>query len=184
MIFRKFSADMKVRWHWGCLAVLFLMVPTTVPENAISETSELNPNQESTKDQLDIRENVVFTDNEPEDVSKASVIHQKESKKVKKMVPKGVKQPKNEEKSKRKKSKKTKKQTEESEREHSRQKRMIWITDDGRLALPPGTVLMITPSLGLPFVRYPPDGFLANISVSLPVTSKKPVYSTKLRNLF
>lgn len=27
---------------------------------------------------------------------------------------------------------------------HSRKKRLIWITDDGRLALPPGTVLSIT----------------------------------------
>lgn len=57
-----------------------------------------------------------------------------------------------------------------SNKPHSRQKRLIWITDDGRLALPPGTSLTITPSLALPFVRYPPDGFFSNISVSLPVT--------------
>uniref|UniRef100_A0A336LW18 CSON005846 protein n=1 Tax=Culicoides sonorensis TaxID=179676 RepID=A0A336LW18_CULSO len=58
----------------------------------------------------------------------------------------------------------------ESNKAHSRQKRLIWVTDDGRLALPPGTSLTITPSLALPFVRYPPDGFFSNISVSLPVT--------------
>lgn len=55
---------------------------------------------------------------------------------------------------------------------HSRQKRLLWITTDGRLALPPGTHLTITPSLSLPFVRYPPDGFLSNMSISLPFTSK------------
>jgi hypothetical protein len=54
---------------------------------------------------------------------------------------------------------------------HSRQKRILWITNDGRLALPPGTALVITPSLSMPFVRYPPDGFLSNMSISLPFTS-------------
>ncbi|XP_063701611.1 uncharacterized protein LOC134831735 [Culicoides brevitarsis] len=58
----------------------------------------------------------------------------------------------------------------DSNKAHSRQKRLIWITDDGRLALPPGTALTITPSLTLPLVRYPPDGFFSNISLSLPVT--------------
>ncbi|CAH0381335.1 unnamed protein product [Bemisia tabaci] len=53
---------------------------------------------------------------------------------------------------------------------HSRQKRLLWITNDGRLALPPGTHLTITPSLSLPFVRYPPEGFLSNMSISLPFT--------------
>lgn len=55
---------------------------------------------------------------------------------------------------------------------HSRQKRILWVTADGRLALPPGTTLVITPSLSLPFVRYPPDGFFSNMTVSLPFTSK------------
>ncbi|XP_066995247.1 uncharacterized protein [Anabrus simplex] len=59
----------------------------------------------------------------------------------------------------------------ESENEpHSRQKRLLWVTNDGRLALPPGTALVITPSLTLPFVRYPPEGFLSNMSISLPFT--------------
>lgn len=60
----------------------------------------------------------------------------------------------------------------ESQRPHVRQKRLLWITTDGRLALPPGTHLTITPSLSLPFVRYPPDGFLSNMSISLPFSSK------------
>lgn len=61
--------------------------------------------------------------------------------------------------------------TKKSNEPHSRKKRLIWITDDGRLALPPGTVLSITPTLSLPLVRYPPDGFLSNITMSFPLTS-------------
>lgn len=54
----------------------------------------------------------------------------------------------------------------------SRQKRILWVTADGRLALPPGTTLVISPSLSLPFVRYPPDGFFSNLTISLPFTSE------------
>ncbi|XP_047343266.1 uncharacterized protein LOC124946529 isoform X1 [Vespa velutina] len=53
---------------------------------------------------------------------------------------------------------------------HHRQKRVLWITNDGRIALPPGTVMTITPTLALPFVRYPPYGFLSNMTISLPFT--------------
>lgn len=53
---------------------------------------------------------------------------------------------------------------------HSRKKRLIWITDDGRLALPPGTVLSITPTISLPLVRYPLEGFLSNMTMSFPLT--------------
>lgn len=53
---------------------------------------------------------------------------------------------------------------------HSRQKRLIWVTNDGRLALPPGTTLIIAPTLSMPLVRYPPDGFHSNISISVPLT--------------
>lgn len=60
----------------------------------------------------------------------------------------------------------------EKDKPHSRKKRLIWVTDDGRLALPPGTSLTIAPTIALPFVRYPPDGFFSNLSISLPVTSK------------
>lgn len=55
---------------------------------------------------------------------------------------------------------------------HHRQKRVLWITNDGRIALPPGTVMTITPTLALPFVRYPPYGFLSNMTISLPFTSE------------
>lgn len=55
---------------------------------------------------------------------------------------------------------------------HSRQKRLLWLTTDGRLALPPSTTLSINPTLSLPFVRQPPDGFSSSLSVSLPFTSK------------
>ncbi|XP_062550950.1 uncharacterized protein LOC134215870 [Armigeres subalbatus] len=67
-------------------------------------------------------------------------------------------------------TKTTRKLIDESEKPHSRKKRLIWITDDGRLALPPGTSLTIAPTIAMPFVRYPPTGFLSNISISLPVT--------------
>lgn len=60
----------------------------------------------------------------------------------------------------------------DKDKPHSRKKRLIWVTDDGRLALPPGTSLTIAPTIALPFVRYPPDGFFSNLSISLPVTSK------------
>lgn len=57
-----------------------------------------------------------------------------------------------------------------ADKPHSRKKRLIWITDDGRLALPPGTVLSITPTLSLPLVRYPLEGFLSNMTMSFPLT--------------
>lgn len=59
-----------------------------------------------------------------------------------------------------------------NEESKTRQKRVLWVTQDGRLALPPGTTMVITPSLSLPFVRYPPDGFFSNMTISLPFTSK------------
>ncbi|KAK0177972.1 hypothetical protein PV328_001965 [Microctonus aethiopoides] len=55
---------------------------------------------------------------------------------------------------------------------HHRQKRLFWITHDGRIALPPGTILVITPTLELPFVRYPLEGFFSNLTMSLPFTIK------------
>ncbi|KAL0279350.1 UNVERIFIED_CONTAM: hypothetical protein PYX00_000933 [Menopon gallinae] len=57
-----------------------------------------------------------------------------------------------------------------SNKPHSRQKRLLWLTTDGRLALPPSTTLAINPTLSLPFVRQPPDGFSSSLSVSLPFT--------------
>lgn len=55
-------------------------------------------------------------------------------------------------------SEEDKKTLTDANRPHSRQKRLIWVTDDGRLALPPGTSLIIAPTLTMPFVRYPPEG--------------------------
>jgi len=60
--------------------------------------------------------------------------------------------------------------TNDANKPHSRKKRLIWITDDGRLALPPGTVLTLTPTLSLPLVRYPLEGFLSNMTMSFPLT--------------
>lgn len=40
---------------------------------------------------------------------------------------------------------------------HIRKKRLIWITDDGRLALPPGTSLTFVPTIAMPLVRHPPE---------------------------
>ncbi|XP_011298641.1 uncharacterized protein [Fopius arisanus] len=59
---------------------------------------------------------------------------------------------------------------EKSKEPHHRQKRVLWLTNDGRIALPPGTVMTITPTIALPFVRYPPYGFLSNMTISLPFT--------------
>ncbi|KAH8406792.1 hypothetical protein KR222_003431 [Zaprionus bogoriensis] len=53
---------------------------------------------------------------------------------------------------------------------HIRKKRLIWITDDGRLALPPGTSLTFTPTIAMPLVRHPPEGFFSNLTISFPVT--------------
>lgn len=58
----------------------------------------------------------------------------------------------------------------------TRQKRILWVTQDGRLALPPGTTMVVTPSLSLPFVRYPPEGFFSNMTISLPFTSKLKIF--------
>ncbi|KAJ6641863.1 hypothetical protein Bhyg_06808 [Pseudolycoriella hygida] len=58
----------------------------------------------------------------------------------------------------------------ESTKVHSRKKRLIWVTDDGRLALPPGTVLSIAPTLSMPLIRYPVKGFLSNLTMSFPLT--------------
>lgn len=55
---------------------------------------------------------------------------------------------------------------------HIRKKRLIWITDDGRLALPPGTSLTFTPTIAMPLVRHPPEGFFSNLTISFPVTSE------------
>lgn len=51
----------------------------------------------------------------------------------------------------------------ESNQPHSRKKRLIWITDDGRLALPPGTVLSIT--YALHFYLHIPNIFIDDLLI-------------------
>ena len=55
---------------------------------------------------------------------------------------------------------------------HSRSKRFLYLTEEKRLVLPPGTQLVLTPTLALPFLRYPPDGLDANMTISTPFTSE------------
>ncbi|KAH8260593.1 hypothetical protein KR038_008240 [Drosophila bunnanda] len=61
-------------------------------------------------------------------------------------------------------------ESDSSDTPHIRKKRLIWITDDGRLALPPGTSLTFTPTIAMPLVRHPPEGFFSNLTISFPVT--------------
>jgi len=53
---------------------------------------------------------------------------------------------------------------------HHREKRFLFLTDEKRIVLPPGTQLVLTPTLALPFLRYPPDGLDANMTISTPFT--------------
>ena len=55
---------------------------------------------------------------------------------------------------------------------HHRSKRFLFMTDEKRIVLPPGTQLVLTPTLALPFLRYPPDGFDSNMTISTPFTSE------------
>ena len=59
-----------------------------------------------------------------------------------------------------------------SKQSHSRRKRLVWITDDGRLALPPGTALTNTPRISMPLVRHPREGFFSKVSSSFTLTSE------------
>lgn len=54
-----------------------------------------------------------------------------------------------------------------------REKRLIWLTEEKRLVLPPGTQLVLTPTLAMPLLRYPPTGIDANITISTPFTSER-----------
>jgi len=53
---------------------------------------------------------------------------------------------------------------------HHRTKRFLFMTDEKRIVMPPGTQLVLTPTLALPFLRYPPDGIDANMTISTPFT--------------
>ena len=46
------------------------------------------------------------------------------------------------------------------------------MTEEKRLVLPPGTQLVLTPTLAMPLIRYPPHGMDANLTISTPFTSK------------
>jgi len=53
---------------------------------------------------------------------------------------------------------------------HHREKRFLFMTDEKRIVMPPGSQLVLAPTLALPFLRYPPDGLDANMSISTPFT--------------
>jgi len=53
---------------------------------------------------------------------------------------------------------------------HHRAKRFLFLTEEKRLVMPPGSQLVLTPTLALPFMRYPPTGFDANMTISTPFT--------------
>ena len=55
-------------------------------------------------------------------------------------------------------------------RKNHRQKRFLWMTQEKRLVLPPGTQLVLTPTLAMPLLRYPPSGLDANLTISTPFT--------------
>ena len=62
------------------------------------------------------------------------------------------------------------------EDDKSRQKRFLWMTQEKRLVLPPGTQLVLTPTLAMPLLRYPPSGLDANLTISTPFTRKNTLF--------
>ncbi len=61
---------------------------------------------------------------------------------------------------------------------HHRDKRFIWMSHKKKLILPPGTQLVLTPTLAMPFIRHPPQGLDANLTIATPFTSKGLVCTT------
>lgn len=53
---------------------------------------------------------------------------------------------------------------------HHREKRFLFLTDEKRIVMPPGSQLVLTPTLALPFIRHPPDGIDSNMTISTPFT--------------
>ncbi|KAK4305863.1 hypothetical protein Pmani_022277 [Petrolisthes manimaculis] len=51
---------------------------------------------------------------------------------------------------------------------HSRQKRLLYFTPDRRLTLPPDSILILTPTLSLPFGRNLPLGYSSSMTISVP----------------
>ena len=64
---------------------------------------------------------------------------------------------------------------------HHRQKRFLWMTQEKRLVLPPGTQLVLTPTLAMPLLRYPPSGLDANLTISTPFTRNDFLSKTKIQ---
>ena len=56
--------------------------------------------------------------------------------------------------------------------ESEQPQRFLWMTHEKRIVLPPGTQLVLTPTLAMPLIRYPPEGLDANMTISTPFTSK------------
>ncbi|KAG0726866.1 hypothetical protein GWK47_035746 [Chionoecetes opilio] len=52
---------------------------------------------------------------------------------------------------------------------HPRHKRMIFMSSDRRFTLPPSTVLVLTPTLNLPFGRNLPLGYSSSMTISVPI---------------
>jgi len=55
---------------------------------------------------------------------------------------------------------------------YHREKRFVFLTDEKRFVMPPGSQLVLTPTLALPVLRYPPTGLDTNMTISTPFTIK------------
>ncbi|XP_059098517.1 uncharacterized protein LOC131892705 [Tigriopus californicus] len=55
---------------------------------------------------------------------------------------------------------------------HHRDKRFLWMTHKKKIVFPPGTQLVLTPTLAMPLLRYPPQGLDTNLTISTPFTIK------------
>lgn len=143
---------MYIKWSWSSLIILVILSQSTLTQNIDNNFSNKNSDKinnldSKTKNHDKIKKYVQQSSSSSNTPTEAKTPDNKENVILNKDKP------------------------------HSRKKRLIWVTDDGRLALPPGTSLTIAPTIALPFVRYPPDGFFSNLSISLPVTSKcSPIY--------
>ena len=77
-------------------------------------------------------------------------------------------------------SKSSSKEEDTISKSHHRQKRFLWMTQEKRLVLPPGTQLVLTPTLAMPLLRYPPSGLDANLTISTPFTRNDFLSKTKI----
>lgn len=63
---------------------------------------------------------------------------------------------------------------------HHRDKRFLWMTHNKKLVFPPGTQLVLTPTLAMPLLRYPPRGVDTNMTISTPFTSEYIAFTQSL----